>query len=504
MMLTNYKLAEISDDVAKPEYNRAQIKTGIVHIGPGAFHRGHQALYTEKTLNSFGGDWGIVGVSLRRPDVRNCLQPQDTLYTIVENGIAAGATDSSSSQYQIVGAIQKILYAAEDTGSVISVMSNDDCKIISLTITEKGYCKDLVKGGLNSKHPDIVHDIHNLEKPISAIGFIVAALKKRREAGVCVPTIVCCDNLPQNGTYLKHLVVEFARFIDLDLATWIKENVPFPNTMVDRIVPAQSLLDIEKLEANYGYRDNAVVNTEFYSQWIIEDCFASGRPAWEKVGALLVDDVQPYEKAKLRLLNGSHSAIAYLGFLSGHEYVHQVMQQPIFIAFIKHLMCEEVCPTVNPPENLDLGQYCDELLQRFTNPNLHHRTAQIAMDGSQKIPARFSGVIRSRLLKGQPIEAVSLVVAAWIRFTNGLDEGGQEYVVHDPHTEALCKLHEVHGLNTEALVEAVLAVVEVCPTNVDEGDSHKQILVERSSYWLKKINTIGVFKTVEMFVSEIK
>ena len=493
MILTEHSLPELSNLIVKPTYNRTQTKAGIVHLGIGAFHRAHQAVYTENTLNRFGGNWKIIGVSLRKPDIRDCLRPQNDLYTVVKKGI-------SDSQYQIIGAIHEILYAPEDTGVVLSAMSSDDCKIITLTITEKGYCHDIASGTLNTDHPDISHDLQNILEPRSAIGFLVASLQTRKQQGTCIPTIVCCDNLPANGDGLKRLVIEFANLLDQNLAEWIAATVSFPNTMIDRIVPASSEQDVKELYGTHGYLDTAVINTENFSQWIIEDRFTSGRPAWEEVGVLLVTDVKPYEEAKLRLLNGCHSAIAYLGYLAGHKYVHQVMQQPESKKFIHYLMQEEIRPTVSPPSNLDLDQYCQQLLERFANPTLNHQTYQIAMDGSQKLPQRLLSVIHDQVIRQGKIDAISLVIAAWIRYACGVDEKGNTYAVQDPFAEKLRTLFQKHGLSAEKLAAAFLDLKEIFGSPTDGNDEERALLKIKVSYWLDRLISQGIVKTVKYFI----
>ena len=493
MKLTEDNLHQLPDTILKPQYDRSLTNAGIVHLGIGVFHRAHQAVYTENVLNSFGGNWKIIGVSLKTPNIRDCMRPQNELYTVVEKGL-------SKARYQVIGSIHKILYAAEDTKTILSAMSHDDCKIISLTITEKGYCRDPVSGRLNIDHPDIAHDIRNILEPRSAIGFLVSSLQRRKNQNVCIPTIVCCDNLPQNGDNLRKQVLEFANWINSDLQEWITETVSFPNTMVDRIVPAVSSNDIEELNREQGYLDNAVVSTEFFSQWVIEDRFTSGRPAWEKVGALLVKNVNPYEEAKLRLLNGCHSAIAYLGYLAGHQYVHQVMQQHEFRAFIHYLMHEEIRPTVRPPPNLNLDQYCDELLERFTNPTLNHHTYQIAMDGSQKLPQRLLSVIHDQVARHGTIEATSLVIAAWIRYACGVDEQGNTYVVQDPLAEKLNTIFQEHGLNAEKLATTFLNLREIFGSSTGRNDNERELLKVKVSYWLEQLITPGTAKTIKYFI----
>ena len=496
MRLNNNSLSGLPEAIAKPRYNRDLIKAGIVHLGLGAFHRAHQAVYTENCLNRFGGDWKIIGVSLRTPDVRDRMQAQNELYTVVERGLA-------TTKYQVIGAIEKVIYAPENTAAVLSAMSSQTCKIISLTITEKGYCHNVVSDALNTRHPDIKHDLQHLSAPCSAIGFIVAALSRRKEQNTCIPTIVCCDNLPRNGDHLRQLVIEFATIIDGELGQWIAGAVSFPNTIVDRIVPTPSLQTITDLHKEQGYTDNAVINTELFSQWIIEDRFTSGRPAWEEAGALLVKDVAPYEGAKLRLLNGCHSAIAYLGYLAGYKTVHHVMQQAEFKMFIHYLMHEEIRPTVCPPSSLDLDHYCQELFERFANPALNHRTYQIAMDGSQKLPQRLLSVVHDQIVsRDGKIDAVSLAIAGWVRYACGVDEKGEGYVVQDPLAETMSTLFEQHGLHAENLTHSFLSLEEIFGPSTPINQKDKDLLKVKVSYWLDQLISAGAAETVKRFICD--
>ena len=487
MKLSDTNLGELPNDLQKPLYDRRRIKAGIVHLGPGAFHRAHQTIYTENILNRDGGDWGIIGVSLRSAAIRDKLMPQDNLYTVIEKNL-------SGDNARIIGAIRAILVAPENPEKILSVMSGNACKIISLTITEKGYCCNPATGNLDIYHPDIIHDLKNLSKPRSALGFLVASLGIRKTNNTCMPTIVCCDNLPHNGDRLSKLVIEFAAHIDKKLAAWIKENIPFPNTMVDRIVPATSAEDIIALEQNYGYFDQGMVKTEAFKQWVIEDKFASGRPPWETSGALLVRDVKPYEDAKLRLLNGCHSAIAYLGYLAGYKYVHQVMAQADFNKFIHTLMDQEIRPTVKPPKGLDIGQYCQDLRTRFTNPALHHETYQIAMDGSQKIPQRLLSVLHDQLARQGETAGLFLVIAAWMRYACGIDEQGKVFEVRDPMADKFTRIFQRHGLDAEKLSTAFLGLREIFG-QMAAGDT----LQAGISYWLEQLIKQGSAATIKAF-----
>src|SRR5690554_493451 len=281
-------LGQLPGDVHLPKYDRATLKPGIVHLGIGAFHRAHQAFYTEAVLNKFGGDWGIIGCSLRSANVREQLAPQDGLYTLVERS-------GNGEKLQVIGAVQQALVGPEDPAALVAVMADPAIKIVSLTVTEKGYCHDPATGNLNLEHPDIAHDLQHLDAPRTVIGYLVAALARRQQAGVKSFTVLSCDNLPDNGTTLGKVVQQFAHKVNADLARWIERNTLFPCTMIDRIVPATTPEDRDQLASQLGLRDEGAVVAEPFTQWVIEDRFVDGRPEWEAVGAELVASVTDYE-----------------------------------------------------------------------------------------------------------------------------------------------------------------------------------------------------------------
>ena len=408
-----------------PEYDRASLRPGIVHLGLGAFVRAHLAAYTEDALALEPGDWGIIGVSLQRPDQRDRLAPQHGLYTTLER-------DGDGTRARIIGCVGRVLVAPENPGAVLDAMAAPPCRIVSLTVTEKGYCHNPATGRLDTAHPDIVHDLA-AKAPRSAIGLIVAALARRRAAGLAPFTVLCCDNLPHNGRLVAGLVADYAALRDADLAGWIAANGAFPATMVDRIVPAATQADLDDAAALTGLADAAAISHEPFRQWVIEDRFVGGaRPAWHRVGAQLVADVAPFEHMKLRLLNGAHSALAYLGYLAGHETIVAAVADPALRAYVSGLWREEIIPVVPAPPGVDLHRYADDLLARFANPAIRHRTWQIAMDGSQKLPQRLLATVRERLARGLGIGRLALAVAAWLRYAGGTDETGAAIDVRDP------------------------------------------------------------------------
>ncbi|UGY10156.1 mannitol dehydrogenase family protein [Phyllobacterium pellucidum] len=459
-------LARLGKDVQRPAYDRNQMNTGIVHLGIGAFHRAHQAVYTDAVLASGDNRWGILGVSLRSADTRDALQPQDGLYTVA-------VRDGSGDRFSVIGSITSVLVAPENPQAVLSAMVEPSVKIISLTVTEKGYCYAPATASLDESHPDIVHDLAHPAAPRSAIGFIVEALARRRENGTEPFTLLSCDNLPANGETLKRVVLRFAELRDPDLATFIRESVAFPSTMVDRIVPATTDTDRTIVEQATGLRDAWPIMTEPFTQWVVEDHFPSGRPAWEKVGVTFVEDVDAFELMKLRLLNGSHSTLAYLGYLAGHETVSDVMQAEGFSAFIEAMMDEEITPTLPPLSGFDLSSYKAQLRERFRNPALRHRTWQIAMDGSQKLPQRLLNTIRKRIEQGKPFKRLALGVAGWMRYATGTDERGQPIDVRDPLANDFRE--RTHGKTSAAdLLDAYLGMQQIFGKGLADNDEFRR------------------------------
>ena len=437
-----------------PAYDRAAVKTGVVHLGIGAFHRAHQAVVFDDALASGDLRWGVLGASLRSPGVRDQLNPQDGLYTLV-------IRDGAAEHLRVIGAGQGVLVGPEDPAALVAAMAHPDVHIVTLTVTEKGYRLDPATGDLMVEDPEVAADLADISAPRTAPGFVVAALKARKAAGLKPFTVISCDNLPHNGARIRAGVLEMARRIDPELADWIAAEGAFPQTMIDRIVPATIPEDIEKLTGRIGVRDEGMVKAEPFTQWVIEDRFAGPRPDFAALGVQLTGAVAPWEDAKLRLLNGAHSAVSYLGALSGHEHVHEAVAQPAFKAFIEALW-DEAETTLNPPPGLDIAAYRQELMARFSNSALMHRTRQIAMDGSQKLPQRLLAGAAERLAAGQEIAALALGVAAWMKWQSGVAEAGETFVVDDPLAAKTAEL--LAGADTdEARVAALLTLSAVFP-----------------------------------------
>ncbi|MFO1207693.1 MAG: mannitol dehydrogenase family protein [Amaricoccus sp.] len=429
---------------------------GIVHLGLGAFFRAHGAIYVSEAMAASGGDWGIVGVSLVRSDQRDALAPQGFAYTVVELG-PEGETP------RVVDVVQDVLVAREDPEAVLAAMADPGVRIVSLTVTEKGYCHEPATGRLNPEHPDIAHDLAHPEAPRSAPGFLVAGLARRRAAGGRPFTVLCCDNLPANGHVVRGVTLDLARLVDPSLADWIEADGRFPSTMVDRIVPATKPEDIARLTELTGVEDRSPVMHEPFRQWVVEDDFVDGaRPDLGAVGVQLVADVTPFELMKLRMLNGTHSSLAYLGYLAGHETIADAVGDAPFAALCRHLWRDEIIPTIAPPPGEDLGAYAEALLARYRNPAIRHRTWQIAMDGSQKLPQRILGTIADDRAAGRPCPGLVLAVAAWMRYVGGTDEKGGAIDVRDPLAGRLRELSE-GAADAAGRVDALLGVGEVFP-----------------------------------------
>ena len=452
--LCNAALDRLPAGIARPRYDRTRVTTGIVHLGIGAFFRAHGAVYVDDALAAGDPGWGIVGASLRSPDTRDALAPQDGLYTLAVRG-RAGAS------YRVIGALGKILVAPENPEALLRALADPKVRIVSLTVTEKGYCHDPATGQLDARHPDITHDLQHPHAPRSALGFLVEALARRRAAGVAPFTALTCDNLPSNGRTLHRVLSRLAELRDRDLGRFVAAEVACPSTMLDRIVPATTDDDRAEVAAALGLQDAWPVVAEPYSLWVVEDRFPAGRPDFTSHEVKLVAEVEPWERMKLRLLNGSHSTLAYLGHLAGYATIAETMTDPHFVALVRGLMDEEVTPTLAVPVGADVGAYKRSLLERFANPALKHRTWQIAMDGSQKLPQRLLDTARDRLKAGAPIPRIALAVAGWMRYVTGRGEAGQPIDVRDPLASRLLRIADEVGPSAERLAQRLLAIAEI-------------------------------------------
>ncbi|MEQ6202256.1 mannitol dehydrogenase family protein [Sulfitobacter sp. HNIBRBA2951] len=427
-------------------------KAGIVHLGLGAFFRAFGCIYVADAMAASGGEWGIVGVSLRSADVRDSLRPRNWAYTAVTMA-PEGET------MRDIEVLTEVLVAPEDPAAVLRAMADPAVKIVSLTVTEKGYCHDPATGAVNFEHPDIVHDLAH-PMPVSAPGYILRALQMRHAAGEPPFTVLSCDNLPDNGALVRDVILGMAQRLDPALADWIAAHARFPATMVDRITPATTPSDITRISAALGFAEAAPVLHEPFCQWVVEDDFVgNARPDLAAAGAQMVADVSAHEHMKLRMLNGAHSALAYLGYLGGHDTIAQTVADPVYATYLRQLW-SEVLPAVTPPAGVDLNTYADALFERFANPAIQHKTWQIAMDGSQKLPQRLLHTLAVNMEAGRPSTMILLAVAGWMRYAAGRDEAGGVIDVRDPMAERFTDIATTHQTPAE-MVAGFLALQEV-------------------------------------------
>ncbi len=414
--------AALPPAVHRPRYDYAAQKCGIVHFGIGAFHRAHQAAYTDAAMNAGDTDWRIVGVSLRSANVADQMNPQHGLYTLSERS-------SDGVSVTLIGSVQRVVVASERPQDVIDAIALRETRIISFTITEKGYCR-AADGSLDFE----------LAGEGSIYPFLTSGLAQRKAAGLPGVTFLSCDNLAENGTQLAALLDAYLQVHDPALALWVRAHCTSPLTMVDRIVPATTTTDRDALETALGVRDDAAVMTEPFTQWVIEDNFAAGRPSWEVAGAQFTSDVRAFETAKLRMLNGAHSALAYLGLARGHNYVHEAIADPALETLINRLMRDEAATSLTPAPGQDLNAYADALITRFSNSALNHRLVQIAMDGSQKIPQRWLETLAHHQRDGRQCPAILTALAAWVGYVRGVS-----HAVDDPMAPQLAALWQSAG-----------------------------------------------------------
>ncbi len=450
MRLNDANLRHLPAAVARPRYTRSGVRTGIVHLGLGAFHRAHQAAFTDDCLNAGETDWGIAAASLRNPDTRDALLPQDGLYTLA-------LRENADQTLRVIGAINQTFVAPEDPGALLAAMADPAVRIVTLTVTEKGYTANIAGRDLRLDDPGVQHDLAHPHSPQTALGFVAQALAMRRAAGIKPFTLLSCDNLPGNGRFLHTVLAQFAASRDADFGRYVTDEVACPSCTVDRIVPATTDADRDMVAARLGMRDDWPVVAEPYFQWVIEDRFPSGRPEWERAGVVFATDVGPYEAMKLRLLNGAHTTIAAMGRVSGHHTVADAIANPVIRAFIAAYWAE-VAPTIAP--GTDVAGYTARLLTRFDNTALHHKTAQIATDGSLKVPQRIVAPLRDLIAMGRPTTTLCFALAAWIRSCQGTDEAGGAMPLSDPQLQGWSDLPAA-GVPVADTVRAYLGLSSV-------------------------------------------
>ncbi|MCO7246317.1 mannitol dehydrogenase family protein [Halomonas sp. Mc5H-6] len=448
--LNNHNVGKLGSPIATPQYDRSAVTPGIVHIGVGGFHRAHQAMYLDALMNRGEAlDWGIVGVGVMSGDKRmeQALAAQDHLYTLVVKH------PDGRFEPRVIGSMVDYLFAPEATEAVIEQMADPAIRIVSLTVTEGGYNFHPVTGEFDLDNPQIRDDLAHPTQPSSSFGLVVEALVRRRERGIAPFTVMSCDNIQGNGEVAKRMFSAYAKARDTALGAWLAEEVAFPNAMVDRITPVTSAADISELSQRFDIEDVWPVVCEPFTQWVLEDHFPLGRPALEKVGVQLVDDVEPYELMKLRLLNASHQALTYFGYLAGYRYAHEVCQDPLFVDFLLGYMREEGSPTLAPVPGVDLEDYRMTLIERFANPQIKDTLARLCAESSDRIPKWLVPVIRQQLADGGEIKRSAAVVASWARYAEGIDEQGEPIEIVDRLKASLMQIAARNRTQPTAFVE---------------------------------------------------
>jgi mannitol 2-dehydrogenase len=421
-------LSSLDAAVSVPAYDRAAVRAGIVHFGVGGFHRAHQAMYLDRLMDEGKAlDWGICGVGVLPGDraMKDAMQAQDCLYTLVIK------RPDGTLEPRVVGSIVEYLFAPDDPEAVVEKLADAATRIVSLTVTEGGYNFNAVTGEFDASNPDVVHDLQPGAAPRTTFGLVTEGLVRRRERGLAPFTVLSCDNIQGNGDAARKSFVAFATLRDPELGEWVRDAVAFPNCMVDRITPMTTDDDRDEIARRFGVEDRWPVVCEPFTQWVLEDRFPLGRPALEDVGVQLVDDVEPYELMKLRLLNASHQALCYFGYLAGYRLVHEVCQDPLFANFLLAYMDREATPTLEPVPGVDLEEYKPNLIARFSNPHVRDTVARLCAESSDRIPKWLLPVIRHNLAHGGEITRSAAVVASWARYAEGVDEQGQPIQVVD-------------------------------------------------------------------------
>lgn len=483
MKLNQSNLEAISQTAHIPAYDRSAIKCGIMHMSIGGFHRSHQAVYVDEVLARGNTDWGICAIGLMPQDKDHIekLQQQDNLYTILERTAEA---DSA----RVVGSIIETIHAPSGPEKVLERLSDENIKILSLTVTEKGYCYDSSKN-LDQANSLIQEDVANLGQPKTALGYIVSGLKARKDNGKSSFTVMSCDNLPGNGHLTQKLVLQFAELVDSELAAWIKDNVSFPNSMVDRITPVTTDEIVQTVKTKFQIEDAWPVVCEDYMQWVLEDSFCNGRPPLEEAGVQIVPDVDPYEKMKVRLLNGSHSALSYLSYLKGYREVDKAMSDPLIRNFVRSYMDQDITPSVPNVPGIDLDEYKDKLIERFSNPAISDQVQRLAEDGSQKIPNAILPCIVHQLETGGSTKFAVLALAGWFRYLTAVDMDLKPIEIKDPLSEKLVAKAKLDSTSPVSL----LGIEEIFGTQLPLNDNFVKDLATS----MNKIEQNGVEKSLE-------
>ncbi|MGK5679780.1 mannitol dehydrogenase family protein [Actinoplanes sp. URMC 104] len=443
--LTDATLRSLPDGVDVPSYDRAALRPGVVHIGVGGFHRAHQAVYfDELARRGLADDWGLTGVGLRSPQMGEVLQSQDCLYMVVERGREGSAA-------RVIGVMGRYLFAPEQGEEVLDALADPATRLVTLTITGNGYNLN-AEGEFAVDDPLVAPDLEDPGRPDAVFGYLVEALDRRRQAGVAPFTVLSCDNIPGNGTAARTMVVSFAELRDPELARWIEAEVAFPSSMVDRITPETTPEERDAIVGSFGVADRWPVITEPFSQWVVEDSFSNGRPPLDQVGVQFVDDVAPYELTKKRLLNASHCALGYLGYLAGYRTTAEVMADPAYAAFIAALV-DEVTPLLPRVEGLDLAAYKTSLLERLANPQIADQLSRLCRRGSTKVPSYLLPSIREAIDADRPHALLTLAVAGWFRYLEGEDYAGDPIDIEGSRQDEMVPRAREKGADPRPLLD---------------------------------------------------
>ena len=487
--LCEANLIRLPSDVRKPSYDRAALKAGVVHIGPGAFHRAHQAPIFENLIQLGDMRWGVVGASLRSPAAQEALVPQDGLYTLL-------VEEDERRMASIIGSLLDVILAPKDPHRLIDAIASPTTHIVTITVTEKGYKLDPSSGDLIVDDPEISAELRSLDAPATMPGYLTAGLRLRRDRGLAPITIASCDNLIGNGEKLSRAVVQIASAHDQRLADWIGQHCAFPNSMVDRMVPAMSEHDITVSTARLGVLDLATVRTEPFSQWVIEQRLTGTATQLERAGVEVVSDLAPWERAKLRLLNGAHSAMAYLGGLAGIERVDGFVREPWGRSYVS-MLWDEIETSLAPPPELDVPEYRNALMRRFANRALGHRLRQIAMDGSQKLPPRLVAPATELIARGKKPCAIALAIAGWMQWQSGRDDNGSAFGVDDPLSSTTTRLVAASDDAAEQ-ARALLSLGSIFPPALSNDRVFAQLVAKH----LEHLKRFGARRTTEQFIGK--
>ena len=468
-------ISSLPDKVERPHYNFENHGVGIIHFGIGAFHRGHQAVFTDDALASAGGDWRILGVSLRSASVQSQLNPQNGLFTVIEKA-------DGHSKARVIASVKEVIAAHEEPQRLCEAFANPDIRIVTISVTEKGYHYNHLLKTIDWDSPEIRHDIAHPSRPKTMPGQIVKAClnrMQRNDEKVCKLTVISCDNLPDNGAVTKSVILSLAGRLNSELAVWIQDNVSFCSSMVDRIVPKVTNEDRNSFLKDYGYHDDGLIVTEPFKQWIIEDNFCTERPDWESAGVLFVNSVSDYEKLKLRTLNCSHSTLAYLGVLLGYEWIHKAIRDPLLLKIIQRLMRNETGPTIPLFTDIALTEYQQQVIERFKNSDIAYSTEQVASDGSQKLQQRIFQVLNElrQTQKVKDAQCLTATIVCWLRYLKGYDEFGKKYVVCDPVADELKLIVDKYWEMPTTLADTLFQQTNIFPENLKSEPTFIENLV---------------------------